>query len=137
MNIKFYDVVAALEAIETTSTEHEDAIDVAIDCIMFTQALNNLFRDQGAVVPDVPDCNVLENLIDAYNGELAAACLFLADKAFATSPAMLRTIADSFAGLEGNVVPSVVVKGFRRLANRIENTRVQMQSLHQVISSKD
>ena len=137
MTGQFEEYVAILESLEVEDQEKADAVDAAIDCLMFTQALNNLFRDQGAAVADVPDCNVLENLVDAYNGELAAACLFLADKAFATAPAMLRNIADSFKGLSGSVVPSVVVKGFARLASRVENTRVQMQGMHQLLDLED
>jgi len=80
-----------------------------------------------------PDLNELENLIDALHGELGAAVLFLCEPSFARVPDMLRAVGKAMGAMdEANVVPPPIVKGFSRLAKRIENTRVNQQQMARV-----
>lgn len=109
-------------------TASKDALDLAADAMAFVQSLHQTFADNGMTSNTDPDLNELENIIDAIYGELAAACIFLSEPSFARVPDMLRVVAKNLEGNKGEV-PLVVVKGYERLAKRIENTRVHMQVL--------
>lgn len=104
-----------------------DAAEMGADALAFVQALHSMFRDNGMTSKDQPDLNELENLIDALHGELAAACIFLSEPSFSRVPDMLRIVAKQLNKSEE--VPLVVVKGYERLAKRIEATRMNMQTL--------
>ena len=75
-----------------------------------------------------PDLGELENLVDALTGELAAACIFLSEPSFSRVPDMLRAVSQNLEK-SPDEVPAVVIRGYSRLAKRIENTRLQMQAL--------
>lgn len=110
-----------------TPEETEAAFDTALDAMAFVKALNEMFRDNGADVPAHPDVGTLESLVDGIHGELAAACILLSERSFARVPDMLRACA---AQLEkSQEVPTVVKKGYSRLADRLDNTRKTMQNI--------
>ena len=121
-------------SISAETAQQEEAYETASDAMAFVQALWDLYIDQGVLpVDSEPDLPMLENLIDAYHGELAAAAIFLAENAFGRVPEVLRATTKTLEGKEGEVVPTVVKKGFGRLANRIEKVRQQQTQLLQVI----
>ena len=102
-----------------------DTVDAASDSIAFVAALHGLYVDSGVLNEDSPiDCGVLENLVDAYHGELMAAALLLSEDSFKGIPELLRGTAKSLEDPDDSV-PLVVRKGFERLANRIEQAREQ------------
>ena len=110
--------------------DQEDAVEHAQDAITFCQSLWSLFGDQALHDdgPD-PDFDKMEHLVDALNGEIAAAVLFLCNNADASSQA-LNITADSLEKVrsetvnEADNVPQIVIEGNRRLARRIKNTKV-------------
>lgn len=115
------------------SAMSSEAIDASLDALAFVQALHQMFRDNGMTTKDEPDLAELENLIDALYGELGAAVLFLCEPSFARVPDMLRVISKQLSNHEdGDTVPPVIVKGFERLAKRLENTRVNAQQLARI-----
>ena len=100
-----------------------DTVDAAEDALSFVAALHDLYVTQGVLNEDAPiDCTVLENLVDAYHGELAAAALFLSEDSFKGAPELLRKTAATLQDPDG-VVPLIVKRGFERLATRIERAR--------------
>lgn len=107
-----------------------EAAEAALDAMAFVQSLHQVLKDNGMTDKEEPDLDELENLVDALHGELGAAVLFLCEPSFARVPDMLRIISKQL-DKSGNKeeVPLVIVKGFDRLAKRIENTRVNMQQL--------
>jgi hypothetical protein len=109
-------------------TASKEALDLAADAMAFVQSLHQTFSENGMTSNAEPDLNELENIIDAIYGELAAACIFLSEPSFARVPDMLRVVAQKLEGSKDEV-PPVVVKGYSRLAKRIENTRQHMQAL--------
>lgn len=123
----------------------DETLEAAMDAMAFVQSLHNMFRDNGVGLEEEPDCSTLENLIDGVHGELAAACLFLSEKSFEQVPAMLRAISARFEKLDeafkddqgqtGPSVPVVIRKGFSRLADRIEATRVQQRQMAAVLKN--
>lgn len=106
-----------------------EAQEAALGAMAFVESLHQMFVDNGMSKSDEPDLDELENLIDALHGELGAAVLFLCDPSFARVPDMLRAVSAQLEKDAEGTVPTVVVKGFARLARRIENTRVNMQQL--------
>lgn len=129
-----------LEELSDTETADpsSDAIEAAADAMGFVLALHNMFRDNGYDLPEEPDVSDLENVFDGMMGELAAACLFLSEDSFSNVPSMLRAISRSFAALQvpGTEVPTVITKGYERLANRIEATRVQKQQMKELANTQ-
>lgn len=120
------DVIESLES----GSPSKESLELAADAIAFVQALHQMFSENGMTSSENPSLNELENLIDATHGELGAACLFLCEPSFSRVPDMLRGIARKLEKEGGTeVAPLVVIKGFDRLAKRIENTRQQMQVL--------
>lgn len=122
-----------VDALEQAQGVSSETVEIAQDAISFIAALHGLYVDQGVLNEDAQvDLGVLENLTDAYHGELAAAAIFLAEDSFQGAPEVLRGLSDAMEDPEG-VVPVVVRKGFGRLAGRIEQTRkmkeVAMQAL--------
>ncbi len=123
---------ATLEIDEAEQPSRE-AREKALDALAFVESLHQAFKDTGMTTSTEPDLNELENLIDALHGELGAAVLFLCEPSFARVPDMLRAIGKAMTGMEeASVVPTPVVKGFARLAKRIENTRQNQQQMARV-----
>lgn len=108
-----------------------ETIERALDAIAFVQSLHEMFKANGMTQAEEPNVDELENIIDAVNGELGAAVLFLCEPSFARVPDMMRVIAKQIPSMSPDV-PPVIVKGFERVAKRIENTRVNMQALVKV-----
>lgn len=125
--------IETVEGFVTNNGNEEDAKEKALDAMAFVEALHQLFRDTGMTSSDEPDVNELENLIDALYGELGAAVLFLCEPSFARVPDMLRGVGKNMEKLENqNAVPPTIVKGFSRIAKRIENTRQNQQQMARV-----
>ena len=121
--MKYDDVIAQLD-----KSPSKEALDIASDALAFVQSLHQTFADNGMTSSAEPDLNELENIIDAIYGELAAACIFLSEPSFARVPDMLRVVSKKLEGSK-DAVPPVVIKGYSRLAKRIENTRMHMQAV--------
>ena len=118
---------AAVE-IEEAQVPSTEAREKASEALAFTEALHQLFKDMGMTTKDEPDVNELENLVDALYGELGASVLFMCDPVYARVPDMLRVVGKQLEKM-GADVPPTIVKGFTRLAKRIENTRVHQQKM--------
>lgn len=120
----------AVEDVEMVPGLPEESREKALDALAFVESLHQLFKDNGMTTKEEPDVNELENLVDALYGELGAAVLFFCEPSFTRTPEMLRGIGKNMATLEdAKVVPPTIVKGFSRLAKRIENTRVNQQQM--------
>ncbi len=125
--MNFEQAAAEIEESDQPSTE---AREKASDALAFVESLHQLFKDNGMTANEEPDVNELENLVDALYGELGAAVLFFCEPTYARVPDMLRGIGKGMGALEdAKVVPPTIVKGFTRLAKRIENTRVNQQQM--------
>lgn len=119
----------AIEELEEGQPSRE-ALEKGLDALAFVESLHNLFKDTGMTSKEEPDVDELENLIDALYGELGAAVLFLCEPSFSRVPDMMRVIAQKMEKLEdSSVVPPTIVKGFVRVAKRIENTRQNQQQM--------
>lgn len=111
-----------------------EAKEKACDALAFVEALHQLFKETGMTTSEEPDVNELENLIDALYGELGAAVLFFCEPSFSRVPEMLRATGKKLEELEeAKVVPPTIVKGFSRVAKRIENTRLNQQQLAKLL----
>lgn len=129
--------------IEQESTPGDRSLDVASDAMGFVLALHTMFAENGYTLPNEPDTDALMAIIDGIHAELAAACLFLSDPAFEQVPTVLRQISKSLSQLDTDFtdtdgvtetsVPSVVKKGFSRLAARIEATKVQQVQMKDIL----
>lgn len=106
----------------------EETKERAADALAFVESLQNMFVDSG-MTDNVASIDELENLIDALHGELAAAVLFLCEPSFARVPDMLRVVTEKLEKMNDGSIPTVVVKGFARMATRIENTRKNQQQM--------
>ena len=134
-----------IDAIEAGSKLDDAQREQAAEAMAFVQSIHNLFKDNGVDLPDDPDVGTLENLFDGVLGELGAACIFLSEDSFKNVPQMLRAISRSFDkldehfrdthGVEGPSVPTVVRKGYSRLADRIDATRVQMRQSKAILEA--
>jgi hypothetical protein len=113
----------------------EDCIVAAADALAFVQALHTMFKDNGVDLPIEPDVSSLEDVIDGVIGELAAASIFLSEDSFKRVPNMLRVVSSSFTQNAGEEVPTVITKGFSRLADRIEATRVQGTQMKELVTN--
>ena len=117
---KYEEHIDRLEASTDLPTE---TVEAAQEAMSFVAALHNLYVSEGVLNEDAPiDCSVLENLTDAYHGELAAAAIFLSEDGFKAVPEFLRKTAKTMDD-PSNVVPLIIKRGFERLANRIERAR--------------
>lgn len=117
-------VIEQLEAGNPT----KESLELAADALAFVQGLHQMFQDNKMTSSDSPDLGELENLVDALTGELAAACIFLSEPSFSRVPDMLRAVSQNLEK-SPDEVPAVVIRGYSRLAKRIETTRLQMQAL--------
>jgi hypothetical protein len=114
-----------IEALEGASGVSKETLEAASDALGFVAALHGLFVDHGVLNEDAPiDVAVLENLTDAFHGELAAASLLLSDDMFKGVEQMLRALETTIekSDTDGEV-PTVVRKGFARLASRVAKAR--------------
>lgn len=119
--------------IDEVDNPSREAREKALDALDFIESLHLLFKETGMTSKEEPDVNELENLVDALYGELGAAVLFLCDPSFSRVPDMLRALSQKLEKLEeAKVVPPTVVKGFARVAKRIENTRQNQQQMAQI-----
>lgn len=128
----FEEYIEELEAIasDTSDPAKLDALEAAQDALAWSQALWDLFSDQHLHRDgDTPDFCKMENLVDALNGELAAAVLFL-NSLDISAEEHLRKNASLLASRQSagdeaaQAVPKVIIDGNRRLAKRIENTKI-------------
>ncbi len=115
------------EKIEGSSLDSETREDV-LDILAFVQGIAEAFALNGFVNPQEIDLAALEGAMDRLYGELGAATIFLSDKHFTGVPKMLRVIQTNMENLSELPVPPVVVKGFGRLAQRVEATRAAQQA---------
>lgn len=115
-----------ITALEDSSEAPSDTIEAACDAISFVATLHNLFVTQGVINSDADvSIPILENLTDAYFGELAAATMFLSQDQFSGIGIFLTTLEKTMDD-PNNDVPVSVRKGFGRLAKRIEKARETM-----------
>lgn len=117
--------------IENSSLSPE-AREKVLDSLAFAESLHKLFKDNGMTVTESAEFNELENLVDALFGELGAAVLFLCEPSFARVPDMLRAVSSQLAKAGEQTVPLTIIKGFARVAKRIENTRQNSQQLAKI-----
>jgi hypothetical protein len=132
----YEDFITELEQAGFPSTE---ALEASADALTFVANLNASLRENGANLPEEPDVDKIGAVLDGVFAEIAAASIFLSEKAFQRVPKMLRAIASAFAkadtaftdpsGEAGPSVPPVIVRGYHDLASRIEATRVQKSEL--------
>jgi hypothetical protein len=103
------------------------ALEASKDALTFVQSLHNAFMMQGVEVPDEPDIHRLENLVDAYFCELAAATMLLSNTD--ESVERLRKIAGELNDQvnKGANVDNQAIQGFVKLADRIEATQAVMR----------
>lgn len=107
----------------------------ACDALAFSQTLWDMYAQHGMVAPGSNvDFAILENLIDALHGELAAMCVFLAENSFEQVPKMLRLIADALDKDPAKSVPTVIIEGYRRAATRIEATRESIKKTKEALA---
>ena len=126
-----------MEELEGHETPSSDALEAAVDCVGFVTSLHTVFKDNGYDLGEEPDVSTLENILDGMFSELAAASLFLSEDSFQQVPTMLRTIGKAFANTSGgDEVPSVIIEGYNRLADRIEATRVQQQQMKELLAAQ-
>jgi len=111
------------------SDEQLDALEFALDAMAFGQSLWDLFEDQCLHTPDADfSFDMMENIVDAINGELAAAVMFLTSldldvsKALNMNADVLEKLRIDTVSAEANV-PDVIIKGNRFLADRVKNTK--------------
>lgn len=128
----YEDHISVLE--EASGSLPSATTEAACDALSFVVALHNLYVDSGVLNDEAEvDVGVLENLVDAYHGELAAAAIFLSEDAFKSVPDILRATSAGMVDSEG-VVPLTVRRGFDRLASRIEQARKQKLRAMQAIT---
>ena len=126
-----------LEDIQDGDDVSSDALEAAADSLGFVTALHTVFRENGYDLGEEPDVSSLENILDSMMSELAAASLFLSENSFQQVPTMLRTIAKAFGETAGGEeVPTVIIDGYNRLADRIEATRVQQQQMKELLAAQ-
>jgi hypothetical protein len=125
-----------IEELENPETASEDALEAASDCLAFVESLHSVFRDNGYDLSEEPDLSAVESILDGMMGELAAASLFLSEDSFKSVPQMLRKIGEAFSQMPSQEVPTVIVRGYNRLANRIEATRVQQQQMKELLETQ-
>lgn len=131
---KYEDLMTEVE--ESHSELSDEAKEAATDAMAFVASLHSLYAESHAGFGEFPDCSKLENLIDCIHGELNAVCMVLAEPAFDRVPDILREITASLETVEiefnedlqaSTLAPSVV-KGYSRLADRINMTKESISS---------
>lgn len=116
----------------------EEALEAGGDALAFAQQLHQLYVDQGVLPEDSElDLNLLENLVDAYHGELAAAAIFLSEDSWPRVSEAIRATGESLDKDPNCGVPKIVSKGFIRLANRVDQAKRQRQQVFQVVKEQE
>lgn len=118
------------EGLQSDGSEEEESraildnetLELASDCMAFVEAL---WQAMGQPEDEPPDLSKMEALYDAYQGELAAAAMFFSENTWSRLPDMLRGVSAQLEKKNDGSVPTVMVKGFRRFAARIEHTRLK------------
>lgn len=114
-----------------------EAVEAAADAMSFVAALHGLFVANGVLNEDAAvDVGVLENIIDAQYGELGAAAILLSEASFNGISDVLKATAKTMEDKD-NVVPATVRKGFERLAQRIEKTKVYREQAAQALANSE
>jgi hypothetical protein len=122
---------------ENAEGSFSEALEAASDSLGFVTSLHSVFKDNGYDLGEEPDVSALEHILDSMFSELAAASLFLSEDSFQQVPTMLRTIAKAFEQTAGgDEVPTVIIEGYNRLADRIEATRVQQQQMKELLAAQ-
>lgn len=122
------EIISVIDGVTAENADVANALDKANDALAFSQSLWNLFKEQGFIALDdnEVDYALMENIIDGLNGELAAACLFLCEAP--EVPKLMRDISDKLEKQSPDkAVPMVVAKGYKRIAARIENTKIEVE----------
>lgn len=121
------DVLWALD--NTDEPILDGIVDIASDAVSFSQVLWDLFREQGLHADEgLPNFAKMENLVDAINGELIAAVLFLSSIDIDVSEVLDKHADDIKNHEHGDLVPGTVVEGYRRLGKRIKATKAAMKA---------
>ena len=117
----FDEEIDRLEVLLEEDALSEEEVEVTCNALSFCAALNQMFIDNGMLEDsEEVDFDQMENLIDALLGELAAACMLLGT--FKDVPSLLRGTAKDLRDKNIPEVPQVIIKGYERLASRIERT---------------
>lgn len=140
MDYSYEDAIEALDTIKGETPAQQEALEQAASAMSFAQSVNELFRDHGAVIPETPDVYLLEQLIDSYMGELAAAVIFLCDDSFQRVPGMLRAISRGLKKQKedggADDTPDIVIRGYAKFADRIDNSKVKIAEMAEVLRNQ-
>ncbi len=100
------------------------AVSLVEDSVTFTKALWDLLKTQGLDHPsDIPDIQVMEQVIDRMYGELAAACMMFTDNAYAKLPLLFYGAHKKLVNENHPAIPKQLVQGFHDFGTRLENTQ--------------
>jgi hypothetical protein len=92
----------------------------ATDAMTFTKAFHDFMKDWRMITGDEVDTDKLESAFEAFVAEHQAACIFLAS--FQGVEEKLMSTYDSLRN-RGDGVPSLVINGYKKLAERVKHTR--------------
>lgn len=92
----------------------------ASDAMTFTKAFHDFMKDWRMVKGDEVDTDQLEAAFEAFVAEHQAACIFLAS--FKGAEDKLMATYESLRN-RGDGVPSLVINGYKKLAERVKHTR--------------
>lgn len=95
----------------------------ASDAMTFTKSFHDFMKDWRMIKNDEVDTDALEKAFEAFVAEHQAACIFLASFK-GTEEKLLST----HEGLRsrGDGVPSLVINGYKKLAERVGHTRASL-----------
>lgn len=133
-----------IETVESCDALPPEAREAAADALAFAVALHEMFAQSGLTLPEEVDLDRLQTLIDGHLGELAAAAIMLSKLQNAKLQntnldviKMLECVYDNFSNTEdGGGVPSFVVRGYLRLAQRVAKLHT-MQEVREVVRLED
>ena len=120
-----------VEALENSSLPKE-VIEISIDALGFTQAFHDFMVDWNMVknVENKIDVRSLEEAFERLLGEFQAACLILAS--IKNSEKAIMETYKQVKDTSPEAVPSVVVEGYKKLSERVVNTRKSLMELEDV-----
>lgn len=115
-----------VEQIENSSAS-SDAINAAVDALGFTQAFHEFMTDWGMMksTSDEVDVAELEAAFESFIGEFQAACIFLAS--LNSSDKLITAAYNKLKSTEDSGVPSSVINGYKKLADRVKKTRKSLE----------
>ncbi len=67
MSAKYEKLMADVEEYLEGADAPQDVVEAALDAMSFVASLNQMFKENGAPVPDEPDMAVLENYMDGVH----------------------------------------------------------------------